>query len=173
VASPQIVHKADAGAVALNVRTPEELKAAFLEITGHVKVLRPDAHVSGCIIQEQASTGMKEVVMGFKRDDNFGPLLHFGLAGVYVDVLGDVSYRLAPISIGDARQLVREIDAYMLLTGVRGEPPANIEALEDMAIRLSQLALDFPEIYEADLSPVLVNNERAVIADARLMLLPR
>ncbi|GFK95054.1 hypothetical protein NNJEOMEG_02907 [Fundidesulfovibrio magnetotacticus] len=173
VASPQIAHKADAGAVALNVRTPEELKAAFLEITGHVKVLRPDAHVSGCIIQEQAPAGMKEVVMGFKRDDNFGPLLHFGLAGVYVDVLGDVSHRLAPISMGDARQLVREIDAYMLLTGVRGEPPANIEALEDLAIRLSQLALDFPEIYEADLSPVLVNNERAVIADARLMLLPR
>jgi len=173
VASPQITHKADAGAVAVGVKNPEELRSAFLEITGHVKITRPDAHVSGCIIQEQAPANMKEVVIGFRRDDHFGPLLHFGLNGIYIDVLGDISYRLAPVSINDARQLIREVDSYMLLKGVRGEPAANIEALEDIVIRLSQLAMDFPEIYEAELGPVLVNNERAVIADVRLMLLPQ
>jgi acetyltransferase len=173
VASPQIAHKADAGAVAVGVNTPEELRSAFLEITGHVKITRPDAHVSGCMIQEQAPDNMKEVVIGFRRDDHFGPLLRFGLSGIYVDVLGDISYRLAPVSIHDARQLIRGIDSYMLLKGVRGEPPANIEALEDIVIRLSQLAMDFPEIFEAELGPVLVNNERAVVADTRLMLLPQ
>jgi acetyltransferase len=172
VASPQIAHKADAGAVAVGLKNPEELRAAFLELTGHVRVTRPDAHVSGCMIQEQAPENMMEVVMGFRRDDHFGPLLRFALGGIYVDVLGDISYRLAPVSMHDARQLVREIDSYMLLKGMRGEPAANIDSLEDIAIRLSQLAMDFPEIYEAELGPVLVNNERAVVADARLMLLP-
>ena len=99
--------------------------------------------------------------------------MHFGLSGIYIDVLEDISYRLAPVSMHDARQLIREIDSYMLLKGVRGEPPANTEALEDIVIRLSQLAMDFPEIYEAELGPVLVNNDRAVIADVRLMLLPQ
>ncbi len=173
IASPQIAHKADAGGVALGVKTPEDLRQVFLEITGHVKNIRPDAQVTGCIIQEQAPGNAKEVVMGFRRDDHFGPLLKFALSGIYVDVLGDISYRLAPVSVHDARQLVREVDSYMLLKGMRGEAPVNIEALEDIAIRLSQLAMDFPEIFEAELGPVLVNNERAVVADARLMLLPR
>ncbi|MFP5223333.1 MAG: acetate--CoA ligase family protein [Acidobacteriota bacterium] len=173
VASPQISHKADAGAVVVGVDTPEALRQAFLEITGHVKITRPDAHVTGCMIQEQAPQNMMEVVIGFRRDDHFGPLLRFSLGGIYMDVLGDISYRLAPVSMHDARQLIRGIDSYMLLKGVRGEPAANIETLEDIVIRLSQLAMDFPEIYEAELGPVLVNNERAVVADARLMLLPR
>ncbi len=173
VASPQIMHKADAGAVATNVADAEALRAAFLEITGHVKITRPDAHVTGCMIQAQAPADMKEVVLGFRRDDNFGPLIHFGLAGVYTDVLGDVAHCLAPVSMHDARQLIRGIDSYMLLKGTRNEPAANIETLEDIVIRLAQLAMDFPEIYEVELGPVLVNNERAVIADARLMLLPQ
>jgi len=172
VASPQITHKADAGGVATGVANPEALRAAFLDITGHVKITRPDAHVSGCMVQAQAPDNMIEVTIGFRRDDNFGPLIRFGLSGIYTDVLGDVSYRLAPVSMNDARQLIREIDSYMLLKGVRGQAPADIEALEDIVIRVSQLALDFPEIYEAELGPVLVNNERAIIADARLMLLP-
>lgn len=172
VASPQIPHKADAGAVVMDVANPDALRAAFLEITGHVKVTRPDAHVSGCIIQEQAPQDMKEVVVGFSRDDHFGPLISFSLGGIYSDVLKDIAYRLAPVSMHDARQLVRDINSFMLLKGMRGEAGVNIEALEDIIIRLSQLAVDFPEIYEAQLSPVLVNNETAVVADARLMLLP-
>jgi len=173
VASPQIAHKADAGAVAVGVKDADELRRVFLELTGHVKITRPDAHVTGCVIQEQASPDMKEVVIGFRRDDHFGPLLRFSLGGIYVDVLGDISYRLAPVSMHDAREIIREIDSYMLLKGLRGEPPANVDALEDIVIRLSQLSMDFPEIFETELGPVLVNSERAVIADARLMLLPR
>jgi len=172
VASPQVQHKADAGAVVVGITGPEQMRAAFMEITGRIKITRPDAHINGCLVQAQAPANVREVVLGFQRDDQFGPLLMFGLGGIYVDVLGDVSYRLAPISMHDARQLIRDIRSFMLLKGVRGEAPVNTEALEDLVIRLSQLAIDFPEIYQADLNPVLVNNDGAVAADVRMMLLP-
>lgn len=173
VASPQIAHKADAGGVAVGVKNPEELRSVFMELTGSVKIARPDAHINGCLIQAQAPENAKEVIIGFRRDDDFGPLLRFALGGIYVDVLKDISYRLAPVSMNDAKQLIREIKSYMLLKGLRGDLPVNIEALEDIVIRLSQLSIDFPEIYEAEFNPVLVNNERAVVADVRMMLLPQ
>lgn len=172
VSSPQVAYKADAGGVIVGIETPEELRQAFMEITGRIRLTRPDVHVNGCLVQAMAPQNVKEVILGFKRDDDFGPLLMFGLSGIYVDVLKDVSYRLAPLSMNDARQLVREIRSFMLLRGVRGEQAVNVEAIEDMAIRLSQLAIDFPDIFEAELNPVSVNHAGAIVADARLMLLP-
>ncbi len=173
VASPQITHKADAGGVAVGVKNPDELRCAFTELTGTVRMTRPDAHITGCLIQAQAPENAVETIIGFRRDDDFGPLLRFALGGIYVDVLKDISYRLAPLSMNDAKQLIREIKSYMLLKGLRGAAAVNIEALEDIVIRLSQLSMDFPEIYEAEFNPVLVNNERAVVADVRMMLLPQ
>ncbi|HBR05638.1 MAG TPA: acyl-CoA synthetase, partial [Desulfovibrio sp.] len=121
-------------------------------------------------VQEMAPKGVKEVIVGFKRDDQFGPLLMFGLGGIYVEVLKDISFRLAPLSREDARNIIREIKSYMLLKGVRGEAPVNFDALENILLSMSQLSQDFPEIFEAEFNPVLVNNEKAIVADVRMTL---
>jgi acetate---CoA ligase (ADP-forming) len=172
IASPHISHKSDVGGVKVGLIDAEAVRQAFIEVTNRARNMRPDAHITGCLIQAMAPKGCKEVIVGFKRDDQFGPLLMFGLGGIYVEVLKDITFRLAPLSIADAREMIREIKSYLLLKGVRGEAPVNLDALEDVIIRMSQLALDFPEIYEAECNPVLVNNEKAIVADMRLMLLP-
>ncbi len=132
--------------------------------------MRPDAHITGCLVQEMAPKGVKEIIIGFKRDDQFGPLIMFGLGGIYVEVLKDIAFWLAPLSREDATGIIREIKSYLLLKGVRGEAPVNFEALEHILLSMSQLAVDFPEIVEADFNPVLVNSEKAIVADVRLTL---
>ncbi|KAF5048421.1 ATP-grasp domain protein [anaerobic digester metagenome] len=117
-----------------------------------------------------APKGCKEIIIGFKRDEQFGPLLMFGLGGIYVEILKDIAFRLAPLGRDDAKNIIREIKSYMLLKGVRGEPPVNFQAIEDILLTMSELALDFPEIQEAEFNPVLVNAEKAVVADVRITL---
>jgi acetyltransferase len=172
IASPHISHKSDVGGVKVGLADAEAVRQAFIDVTNRARNMRPDAHITGCLIQAMAPKGCKECIVGFKRDDQFGPLLMFGLGGIYVEVLKDISFRLAPLGIADARDMIREIKSYLLLKGVRGEAPVNLEALEDVIIRMSQLAIDFPEIYEAECNPVLVNSDKAIVADMRLMLLP-
>lgn len=170
IASPNISHKTDVDGVKLNIKTPDEVRKVFLEITGRSARLRPDAHIAGCLIQEMASRDCKEVIVGFKRDDQFGPLIMFGLGGIYVEVLKDISFRLAPITRDDAQKMIREIKSYMLLKGFRGDPPINFDAVENIILSMSQLAMDFPEIYEAEFNPILVNSEQAIVADVRMTL---
>jgi acetyltransferase len=110
------------------------------------------------------------VIIGFKRDDQFGPLLMFGLGGIYVEILKDISFRLAPLSVEDARNIIREIRSYMLLKGVRGEPPVNFAAIEGILLSMSRIAPDIPEVYEAEFNPVQVTHEMALVADVRLTL---
>jgi acetyltransferase len=170
VASPDISHKSDVGGVKVNLRSSEEVRQAFLEITTQAKYHEPEAFIHGCLIQEMAPGGMKEIIVGFNRDDQFGPLLMFGLGGIHVEVLRDISFKLAPISRSQASDMIRSIKSYMLLKGVRGEAGVNIRAIEDILVRVSQLAMDFPDIVEADLNPVLVDENRAIVADVRLTL---
>jgi acetyltransferase len=119
-----------------------------------------------------AAKGAKEVIIGFKRDDQFGPLLMFGLGGIYVEILKDIAFRLAPLSRREAQTMIREIHSYMLLKGVRGEKSVNFKAIEDILLTMSQLALDFPEICEAEFNPVLVTQDQALVADVRVTLCP-
>ncbi|MCF8085834.1 MAG: acetate--CoA ligase family protein [Desulfohalobiaceae bacterium] len=170
VASPDISHKSDVGGVRVNLESPEQVKQAFLEITSQAKYHEPQAYIHGCLIQEMAPGGMREIIVGFNRDDQFGPLLMFGLGGIHVEVLKDISFKLAPISRSQAADMIRSIKSYMLLKGIRGETGVKIRAIEDILVRVSQLATDFPDIVEADLNPVLVNDERAIVADVRLTL---
>ncbi|CCO23570.1 acetate--CoA ligase family protein [Maridesulfovibrio hydrothermalis] len=168
IASPDISHKSDVDGVRVGLNTAAEVKAAFWEITAQTQRLRPDAYIAGCLVQQMASPGSREVVIGFRRDDQFGPLLMFGLGGVYVEILKDISFRLAPLSVEEAGDMVREIRSYMLLKGVKGGEPVDLEAITDVLIRMSCLADDFPEIYEAEFNPVLVSSDEALVADARL-----
>jgi acetyltransferase len=170
IASPQISHKSDVGGVKVNLPDAEAVKNAFFDITARAQRMRPEAYIAGCLVQEMAPKGCKELIIGFSRDEQFGPLLMFGLGGIYVEVLKDIAFRLAPLGRDDAKQIIREIKSAMLLKGVRGEAPVNFQAIEEILLAMSQLALDFPEIQEAEFNPVLVNAEKAVVADVRITL---
>ncbi|MDD4952338.1 MAG: acetate--CoA ligase family protein, partial [Desulfovibrionaceae bacterium] len=170
IASPDISHKSDVGGVKVGLKDPEEVREAFWDITTRAQRQKQDAFIAGCLVQEMAPPGCKEIIIGFKRDEQFGPLIMFGLGGIYVEVLKDIAFRLAPLSGADAFEIVREIKSYMLLKGVRGEPPVNFKAIENIILTMSALAMDFPDLYEAEFNPVLVNHERAVVADVRMTL---
>lgn len=172
IASPQISHKSDVGGVKVGLATPEAVAHAFLDITTRAKSLRHEAYITGCLVQGMAPKGSKEVIIGFKRDPQFGPMILFGLGGIYVEVLKDVAFRLAPLSMDDAKQMIREVKSFPLLRGVRGESPVDFNAIEDILLTMSQLALDFPQIMEAEFNPVLAHPGGALVADVRVTVCP-
>jgi acetyltransferase len=131
----------------------------------------PDAEILGCLVQEMVIGG-KEVIIGMNKDPQFGPLIMFGLGGIYIEAIRDVSFRLAPLSRREAEEMVSEIRGWELLRGVRGEKPVDIEAIVDCILRVSQLVTDFPEIMELDLNPLIVREKGrgAVCVDARLII---
>lgn len=171
IVSPQILHKSDVGGVRTNLNSEKEVEEAFFEITSRVKHLKPTAHIYGALIQEMIFGG-KEVIAGITRDIQFGHMIMFGLGGIYVEVLKDVSFRIVPLSQEDAHEMVQEIHAFPILRGVRGEAEADIEAIERSLLILSQLALDFPQIVEADINPLLAKprGEGVVAIDARFTI---
>lgn len=170
IASPDISHKSDVGGVKVNLRNATEVMDTFKRITAQAQRMRSDAYIAGCLVQEMAPSGVKEVIIGFKRDEQFGPMLMFGLGGIYVEIMKDIAFKLAPLSRQDAFEIVREIKSYMLLKGLKGEQPVNFAALEDIIMVMSRLALDLPQVWEAEFNPVLVNHERAIVADVRMTL---
>ncbi|HHS97348.1 MAG TPA: CoA-binding protein [Chloroflexi bacterium] len=171
VASPDILHKTDVGGVKLNLRSAEDVRDAFDLIVYRATRYVPDARIWGCLVQKMVSGG-REVLIGMSRDPQFGPLVAFGLGGIYVEALKDVVFRVAPFSRQEAEEMIREIRAYPLLEGVRGEPPADHEAMVDALCRISQLVTDFPEIVELDINPLMVFDEGrgAMALDMRLVL---
>ncbi|WP_462326708.1 acetate--CoA ligase family protein [Desulfobaculum sp.] len=170
IASPQISHKSDVGGVRVGLADAGAVRGAFMDVTSRAQRLRKDAFISGCLVQAMAPKGAKEVIVGFKRDPQFGPLVMFGLGGVYVEVLKDIAFRLAPLSKTDAHDMIREIRSYPLLRGVRGEAPVDFGAIEDILLTMSQLAVDIPDIFEAEFNPILVDNNGATVADVRVTL---
>ncbi len=171
IVSPGIQHKTDVGGVKLNIRNEEELIKAFQEITIGVRQALPGVNILGVMVQEMVPKG-KEVIVGFTRDPQFGPLVMFGLGGIYVEVIKDVSFRLAPICPDEALEMIHEIKAYPILKGIRGEPEVDLEALVSCIVSLAQLAVDFPELSEGEVNPLLVRpkGQGAVAVDARLSL---
>jgi len=155
IVSPDVIHKTDVGGVQLNLASPAEAARAFIEVTSSVRRKAPSAWISGVSVQEMV-TGGRELILGMSRDPQFGPLLMFGLGGISVEVLKDVSFRVAPVSRRDAREMVREIRAYPLLAAFRGSEPMDEEAIVDALLSMSRLSLDFPEIQELDINPVMV-----------------
>ena len=170
IASPQISHKTDVGGVALNLDSVEKVRAMFNDITDRAKRLRPEAYIAGCLVQAMAAPRSREVIVGFKRDSRFGPMVIFGLGGIHVEAFKDISCRLAPLSLDDVHDMVREIRAFPVLAGMRGQGAVKFTALEDILLIMSQLAVDFPEIQEAECNPVLADENGAVVADIRLLL---
>jgi acetyl coenzyme A synthetase (ADP forming)-like protein len=171
IVSPQIIHKSDLGGVKINLNNKKDVENAFFEITTRVRNIIPTAQIRGVMIQEMIKDG-KEVIIGITNDAQFGHMIMFGLGGIYVEVLKDISFRITPLSKEDAHEMVREIKTFPLLRGVRGEAEADIEAIEKSLLILSQMALDFPQIIEADINPLMVKErgEGVVAIDARFTI---
>ncbi len=171
VASPDILHKTDVGGVKLNLSTPDDVRDAFDLIVYRAGRYVQGARIWGCQVQQMVSGG-REVLVGMSRDPQFGPLVAFGLGGIYVEALKDVAFRVAPFSREEAEEMIHEIRSYPLLEGVRGEPPADHEAIVDALLRIGQLVTDFPEIVELDINPLMVFEEGrgAMAIDMRLVL---
>jgi acetyltransferase len=168
--SPQVVHKSDVGGVVAGLKSAQEVRNAFFEMTSTARRMVERLYIAGVLVQEMVRGG-KEVILGLSRDLQFGPMIMFGLGGIYVEVLRDVSFRIAPLTREEADNMVREIGAFPLLRGVRGEPPVDFPALREALLRLSQLAIDFPEIVEADINPLLVlGSGQGAVADARFTI---
>lgn len=173
VDSPDILHKSDVGGVRIGLKTPKEIQTAFHEILSKARKFMPQAVINGVSVQKMYS-GNREVILGMARDPQFGPLIMFGLGGIYVEVLKDVSFGIAPLCRKEALSMVMEIKSYPLLKGVRGEKSVDIEAIVESLLRLSQLVMDFPEILEADINPLIMkeSGQGAVAVDARFTISP-
>ncbi len=173
IVSADILHKTDAGCVRLGVADANGVRQAYSDILENARRYAPDAVIEGITVQEMLKAG-KEVIIGITRDPQFGPLLMFGLGGIYVEVLKDVAFRVVPLTRLDTEEMVREIRAFPLLAGVRGEKPSDLSAVTDALLRTAQLANDFPEITEMDINPLMVYEEGrgAVAVDGRIILSP-
>lgn len=171
IVSQDIVHKSDAGGVRLKIKSIEQAQKAFEEIIENAKKFNPAARIDGVLIEEMAKGGV-EVILGATRDPGFGPMCMFGLGGIFVEALKDVTFRLAPMSELSAENMIRSIKAYRVLKGIRGNPPTDIEALKDSILRLSQMVADHPEISELDINPLIVYPEGkgCMVADGRILL---
>jgi 4-hydroxybutyryl-CoA synthetase (ADP-forming) len=171
IASPDIIHKSDAGGVKVGLANEEQVRTAFNVILQNAKTYKADANIKGVLVQEMVRSG-KETILGAKQDPIFGPLVMFGLGGIYVEVLRDVVFRLAPIDEDEASRMVHSIKTLKLLKGVRGEKPSDLRAIVDSLQRLSQLVTQFPEIEEFDINPLLVLEEgKGVrVVDVRISL---
>lgn len=171
IVSDDIIHKTDVDGVALNINSPEEAKKTFSKIRESVQQHVPDALIRGIQISKMIMSG-EEVILGIKRDPSFGPVIMFGLGGIYVEVFRDVSFRIAPVDEYIAESMIKEIHSYKTLSGIRGKAPRDIASIKDCLIRLSRLAVDCPMIHEMDINPLIVLDEGkgCYAADARIML---
>jgi acyl-CoA synthetase (NDP forming) len=170
IVSPDIVHKSDIGGVRLGLASPQEVIAGFEAIMQSAGSAQPAARLDGVAVQPMAPAGGVEVIVGVSVDAQFGHVIMCGLGGVFVEVLQDVSFRLIPLQRRDARQMLSELRGRRLLEGVRGRPPVDAQALEDLFLRVSRLVEQRPEIRELDLNPVLAYPDGALAVDARALL---
>ncbi len=169
ISSPDVVHKSDSGGVRLGLANATQVGKAYSEIISSVRKAYPEAQIEGVSVQPMAPTGV-EVIVGMSKDPQFGPVLMFGLGGILVEVLKDVSFRIVPVTERDAREMIKEIKGYPVLQGYRGQKPVNIPALENLIVKVSQFVEKNPQIKELDLNPVFAYPDEVVAVDARIIL---
>ena len=169
IISPDIAHKSDVGGVVVGLTDSDEVRSGYDEMMRKISSVAATAKIEGVSIQSMAKPGI-EVIVGATTDPQFGPVMMFGLGGVFVEVLKDVSFRVVPLEPRDAKQMVREIDALPILEGVRGQEGADLQALESLLLSVSELIERRPEIAELDLNPVFAYSDGAIAVDARIVL---
>lgn len=169
IASPDVIHKSDSGGVKLSLNNVAGVKKAYGEIMERVRELYPNAVIYGITVQKMARPGT-EVIVGTSKDPQFGPVIMFGLGGIFVEVLKDVSFRVIPLNRRDAQEMIKEIKGYPLLQGMRGKEPVNIRVLVDIILKISNLIEENPQIKELELNPIFAYGDGAVAVDARIIL---
>ncbi|MCW4008308.1 MAG: acetate--CoA ligase family protein [Candidatus Bathyarchaeota archaeon] len=169
IVSPDIIHKSDAGGVMVNLKTAAEVRSAYGKILENAKRYNSTARIVGILVQEMAAPST-EVIVGAVKDPQFGQTLMFGLGGIFVELLKDVTFKVAPITREDAQEMVTKVKAYPLLKGYRNTPPTDIDAIVNILLSTSKLVMDHPEIKELDLNPILVYEKGAKTVDARIIL---
>jgi len=169
IVSPDIIHKTDAGGVKVGIKDEKEAKAAYQDIIYKVKKYKKEAKISGVIAYSMIPQGT-EIIIGMMKDPQFGPVIMFGLGGIFVEILKDISFRILPLEERDAEEMISEIKGYQILKGIRGETPKDVKSIRDVLMKISQLVMDNPEIKEIDLNPVFVFNQGLQVVDARMIL---
>ena len=171
IVSPQIIHKSDAGGVKVGLETRKAVKEAFETIVTNAKNYHDDVEITGVLVQKLAPRG-EEVILGMNRYPVFGPLIMFGLGGIFVELFADVVFRLAPVNRNSVRRMIRQIKGFKLLDGFRGRPRTDLEEIEKSLVRLSDMVTSHPEIQELDINPLITHEKgRGVtVADCRLVL---
>ena len=168
IVSPDIIHKTDAGGVKVGIKDEKEAELAYQEIISKAKEYNKNAEISGVIAYAMVPQGT-EIIIGMMKDPHFGPVIMFGLGGIFVEILKDISFRILPIEERDAREMINEIKGFEILKGVRGEGPKDIKEIKNLLLKISQLALENPEINEIDLNPIFVFEKGLQIVDARMI----
>ncbi len=171
IVSPDVVHKSDSGGVKLNILNATQAGKAYSEILASVKKHYPKAKIVGITVQKMAKQGI-EVIIGMTKDAQFGPVIMFGLGGILVEVLKDVSFRIVPMTRRDAAEMISEIKGFPILKGYRGQDPADVPFLEELIVKVSDFVDKNPEIKELDLNPVFAYKSGALAVDARIILEP-
>lgn len=169
IVSPDIIHKTDVGGVIIGIKNADGVRIGYKQIVANMKKHEPKARIMGVLIQEMAPAAI-EVIVGSVKDPQFGPAVMFGLGGIFVEVLKDVTFRIAPIDRDEATEMISEVKAFPLLKGYRNMPPADVNAISDMLLNTSRLVTDHPEIKELDLNPIIVYEKGAKAVDARIIL---
>lgn len=169
IVSPDVLHKSDVGGVVLDLKNASDVEDAYKKIIANVKKHKPDAKIVGVLVQEMAPSST-EIIVGATKDPQFGPALMFGLGGIFVEVLKDVTFRIAPITESDAREMITEVKAYPILKGYRGQPAVDVEAIVKILMNTSRLVMDHQEIKELDLNPIMVYEKGAKTVDARIII---
>lgn len=169
IISPQIIHKSDAGGVKVGLESPQDVRDAFSQITSNARRYNPQAGIDGCLVVEMVQGG-RELIIGCKREPGMGPMLMLGTGGIYVEVLKDVTFRLAPVTDIEAQEMIRSIKTRKILEGVRGQKPSDVSALAECIRRVSRLVTDHPRIKELDMNPVVVLESGCRVLDVRMGL---
>ncbi|MGQ9531144.1 MAG: acetate--CoA ligase alpha subunit, partial [Candidatus Bathycorpusculaceae bacterium] len=170
ILSPQIIHKTEAGGVILDINSEDELREAFECVMKNAKKYNPNAEILGVTVQQMIKKRGYEIIIGAKTDPLFGPVILFGMGGIGVELFKDFSVGLPPLNQTLVRMLMEETKVYQLLKGYRNMPPANLKLLEELIVRFSQLLIDFPQLKEVDINPLIIDENDAAIIDARIVI---
>ncbi|MEQ9716281.1 MAG: acetate--CoA ligase family protein [Candidatus Asgardarchaeum sp.] len=169
IVSPDIIHKTDIGGIKMNIINPPQVKEIYKNIICNVRKNKPEARISGILLYKQAPEGV-EVIVGMVRDPQFGPTVMFGLGGIFTEILKDVAFRVCPVERIDIEEMLTEIEGIKMLQGYRGQPRRDVNAIIDIIMKISRLALDYSVITEIDLNPIIVYEKDALVVDAKVFL---
>jgi len=167
IVSPDIMHKTDIGGIKMNITNLPQIKKAYKDIIHNVRQNKPEARINGMLLCKQVSKGV-EVIVGMIRDPQFGPTVMFGLGGIFTEILKDIAFRVCPIERTDIEEMLTEIEGIKILQGYRGQPRRDANAIIDIIMGISRLALDYPVVKEIDLNPIIVYEKGAIVVDAKI-----